>query len=390
MKAVVLHHNLNNPGGEAALAIHTIESLHKMGYEVDLVTVQKPNFEIIFKTYGRRLPIKNVRYLFPFKINYLGIYQRLLTFAFRYSYFDDADIIINTNGDNLPYNVPYRIVCMLYVHFPISLLTSQGFSNTKYNRSKLWKTYYKPYQLMAKALIKRALARSNVILANSVFTKNALAMAYPGIKANVLYPPVDIDRFSAAYHSKSREAKVLIISRFSPEKQLDKIISLAQIVDNNITFQLIGLLSPANRQYFNSIRERIKHHGLQHRIILTPNATNEELIQAMSLCSTYLHTMEGEHFGISIIEAMAAGLTPIVPSYGGCTEIIPSHYHYSTLEGAARRISIAISERGHEKIEYFHNLAHQFSLSRFTEKLQQFIYSSSDGRKKVFSPKKHW
>ena len=381
MKAVVLHHNLNNPGGEAALAINTIESLHKIGYDVDLVTVQKPNFDIIHKTYGIKLPIENVRYIFPFKINYLGVYQRLLTFAFKYSYFDDVDIIINTNGDNLPYNVPHRIICMLYIHFPISLLTSQEFSN-KYNRSRLWKTYYRPYQILAKVLINRALARSNIILANSVFTKNALTKAYPGIEACVLYPPVDIERFAAAYHSKkSREKKVLIISRFSPEKQLDKIIKVAQIVGNDISFQLIGLLSPSNRQYFNSLQQRIKDHGLQFKVKLTPNATNEELIEVMSSCSTYLHTMEGEHFGISIIEAMAAGLTPIVPSYGGCSEIVPSRYQYNTPEDAARKISNVISERDQQNTEYFHNLAQQFSLSKFTGELQRFIRSSSQSKK---------
>ena len=31
----------------------------------------------------------------------------------------------------------------------------------------------------------------------------------------------------------------------------------------------------------------------------------------------YLHTMPYEHFGISIVEAMAAGLVPVVPRSGG-------------------------------------------------------------------------
>ena len=73
--------------------------------------------------------------------------------------------------------------------------------------------------------------------------------------------------------------------------------------------------------------------------MLTPNASNEELIDSMSKSMIYLHTMFGEHFGVSIIEAMAAGLVPIVPAYGGCSEIVPADHQYDTLEEAADHIA---------------------------------------------------
>ena len=389
MKALVLHHNLNSPGGEAAVALYTIESLHKIGYDVDLVTLQKPDLQTINMTYGRSLPLRNVRYLFPFKLNYLGIYQRLLIAAPIVRCCDDVDIVVNTNGDNLPYNIPNEILSMLYIHFPISLFTSVEYQNNKYNRSPLWKIYFKPYQSITNALMKRALSKSNIVLANSIFTRRALGKAYPGLEADVLYPPVDIDRFSTAYRSRSREPKVLVISRFTPEKGIDKILSLAKILDNRISFQVIGSLTPANRSYFNSIHKSIKDYELQHKIILTPNATNEELVEAMSYCSAYFHTKEGEHFGVSILEAMAAGLTPIVPSFGGCSEIVPSRYQYSTIGEAAERISTAISDSDPDKSEYFRNLAQEFSLTRFTERLQQFILLGINNKKKVSSAHLH-
>ncbi len=78
LKAVVIHHTLNSPGGESSFAIETIHSLSKLGYDIELVTVQKPNLELISKTYGKELPVKNIRFISPFKMNYFGIYQRLL------------------------------------------------------------------------------------------------------------------------------------------------------------------------------------------------------------------------------------------------------------------------------------------------------------------------
>ena len=79
MKAVVIHHTLNSTGGESSFAIETIYSLSKLGYDVELVTVQKPDLKLITKTYGKELPVKKIRSIIPFKINVFGIYQRLLT-----------------------------------------------------------------------------------------------------------------------------------------------------------------------------------------------------------------------------------------------------------------------------------------------------------------------
>jgi alpha-1,2-mannosyltransferase len=380
LKALVLHHNLNSAGGEASLAVHMIESLHNIGYEVDLMTVQKPDLEFIADINGKRPPLKNIKYLIPFKINCLGVYQRLIAAMPVRSNLEDTDIIVSTSGDTLPYDVPPHVVCILYIHFPVLLRNM----NHKYNQSVLWKTYFKPYQVLGKALSKKALVRSNIVLANSYFTQDALAKAY-GIKSSVLYPPVDIERFSTAYHSRSRERKVLVLSRFSPEKRIEKIISLSQMVTNATSFEVVGSVTPMNRYYFNSLLEKIKDHGLQDKIKLTPNASNDELIEAMSSCNVYLHAMDGEHFGISIIEAMAAGLIPVVPSYGGCKEIVPSQYHYNTLEEAAEKISIASTDIDHGKIDYFNNIARQFSLQRFTENLKDFIQPISKKQEAMYS-----
>ncbi len=49
--------------------------------------------------------------------------------------------------------------------------------------------------------------------------------------------------------------------------------------------------------------------------------------------------MIGEHFGVSIAEAMSAGLVPIVPAYSGSSEILPTEYQYHTLQEAADYIA---------------------------------------------------
>jgi hypothetical protein len=58
VKAVVIHHTLNSPGGESTVAIETIESLYELGYDIELITVQKPNLEDLAKIYGKRIHIR--------------------------------------------------------------------------------------------------------------------------------------------------------------------------------------------------------------------------------------------------------------------------------------------------------------------------------------------
>ena len=49
--------------------------------------------------------------------------------------------------------------------------------------------------------------------------------------------------------------------------------------------------------------------------------------------------MIGDHFGVSVVEAIAAGLIPVVPNKGGPSEFVPQRYQFATLEQAAEIIA---------------------------------------------------
>ena len=371
MKAVVLHHTLNSRGGESSFAIETINTLSRLGYDIELITVQKPNLEIISKTYGKMPPIKSTKYISPFGLNCFGIYQRLLTTISSLK-LEPSDIVINTNGNSLPFKIPPNILCILYIHFPAFLQTSSEYYNNKYKKSLFWNAYFKPYQIMTHLLTKRALKRSNIIFTNSKFTKNAIKKVYPSFDPQVIYPPVDLERFSSCLRSNSRDNQVLVISRFSPEKQLEKAIFIAKIL-NNTKFIIIGNLLTANQPYFKHLQKMIHDYGLTYRIKLIPNAAKDEMMNAMSTSMIYLHTMNGEHFGISIVEAMAAGLIPVVPSYGGCSEIVPREYQYTDIKDASDCISKNIEQYDNTKRQSVHAIAKQFSTDNFRRSMKHSI-----------------
>jgi glycosyltransferase involved in cell wall biosynthesis len=374
-KAVVIHHTLNSLGGETTVAIETIESLYELGYEVELVTVQPPDLDRLTESYGKKIHIARIKSLLPFKLNYFGVYQRLLTMLSSID-FKDSDVVINTHGDALPYRISGNVPYLLYLHFPRFLMNSTGnYGSNKYRKSLFWRAYFKPYSIIAHSLAMRATTRSNLILTNSKFSREAIREAFPGVQPYVLYPPVDTERFSSAYNhpTDSREATVLVVSRFSPEKRIENAIKIAHLLGGKIKFQIIGSLAPANRAYFKRLQQMIQTYSLSQTVTLTPNASNQELIDSMSKSIVYLHTMIGEHFGVSIVEAMAAGLVPVVPAYGGCSEIVPIEHQYHTLEQAADHIAKNTKYADDEKRVKMHEISRQFSPNNFRTAMRIYI-----------------
>ena len=374
-KAVVIHHTLNTLGGETTVAIETIESLYELGYEVEFVTVQPPDLNSISRAYGKKIHIGSIKSLLPFKLNYFGVYQRLLTMLSSID-LKNSEVVINTHGDALPYRISGATPYLLYLHFPTFLMSSTAsYASNKYRKSLFWKAYFKPYTLITQFLAMRAMTRSSVILTNSAFSREAIREAFADVHPYVLYPPVNTERFSRAYRQpiNAREVKVLVVARFSPEKQIENAITVAHLLGGSIKFHIVGSLTPANRPYFKMLQNMIKTYGLTQTVTLTPNASNEELVDAMSKSMIYFHTMIGEHFGVSIVEAMAAGLVPIVPSYGGCCEIVPSGYQYHTLQEAADYIAKNAKIADDEKRMQMHNIAKQFSPDNFRKAMKQYI-----------------
>ncbi len=53
--------------------------------------------------------------------------------------------------------------------------------------------------------------------------------------------------------------------------------------------------------------------GLADYIRFEINASLDTLLYIMRESSVYFHPMIGDHFGVSVVEAIAAGLIPVVP-----------------------------------------------------------------------------
>jgi glycosyltransferase involved in cell wall biosynthesis len=86
----------------------------------------------------------------------------------------------------------------------------------------------------------------------------------------------------------------------------------------------------------------------------------------LAAAKVYLHTMVGEHFGISIVEAMASGCIPVSHNSGGMVEFVPSQNRYETIEQAAEKIDAEIVGWSNGKTVEPKRIAEQFSIKNFS------------------------
>jgi len=102
------------------------------------------------------------------------------------------------------------------------------------------------------------------------------------------------------------------------------------------------------------------------------NVSLYKLLSIMREAKVYFHPMRGESFGMSVVEAMATGLVPIVPDVGGPTEFVSHEYHFNTLEQAAQIISCALHLPHEERIQISSSV-HKFSIFNYITGFQHVV-----------------
>ena len=364
MIASVVHTSLNARGGGERLAVATIKALSSIGIEVELATVEKPNMALIHDAYGRTIE-SDVK-----KIKTLGLFHNLA-----------SDITINTHGDMLPFfrHDFTKRNSIVYCHYPIAghlmecsdpdyeiVLRNICLSTmAEKSRNAYFKVAKKAYTDMM---------TNSTILTNSEFSRKAIMKTF-GVDSTVLYPPVDTDAFRGALASDVKDDSILVISRFHPSKKIENAISLARLlVRDNIGkhMTIVGNISPDGIGYFNYLRRLVKQCGVADFVRFEVNAKFERLLDLMRRAKVYVHPLPGEPFGISTVEAMSAGLVPVVPDIGGHTEFVPERYQFHTLGQGVEAVAAALDVPFSECIKISQS-TQKYSTANYVKEFQRIV-----------------
>lgn len=151
----------------------------------------------------------------------------------------------------------------------------------------------------------RAAQQDNHLLAISNWTASQIKR-YWGREAQVIHPPVDVERFAPA---KEREDFYLLVSRLVPYKMAYQIVSAF----NRLTLPLVVVGNGPELARISKIAgSNIKLLGYQPDSIVTDLMNRAKAFVYMAI----------EDFGIAMAEAQAAGCPVIAYDRGGAAEIV--------------------------------------------------------------------
>lgn len=159
---------------------------------------------------------------------------------------------------------------------------------------------------------------------NSKFTKDIVNKSWP-ISGEVIYPPVSIGEFKPLKKKK----QIISVGRFAnnkSKKQLVLIKAFNTLNEDGWSLHLAGGFMEGDRDYINELKDLARGT----KVYFYENASIAQLKKLYGEGSIYWHATgfeetdpkKMEHFGITTVEAMAAGCVPIVINLGGQPEIV--------------------------------------------------------------------
>lgn len=225
----------------------------------------------------------------------------------------------------------------------------------------------------------------NLAIYNSNFTKEIIEKTWP-IKGEVLYPPVDISNIKPL----TKKKQILNVGRFfgflKTKKHNEMIIAFKEIFDSKKisgwSLHLAGSAGEGDQTYIDQLRSLAK--GLP--VYFYPNISYKDLLKLYGESSIYWHAAglnetdpaKMEHFGITTVEAMAAGCVPVVINKGGQVEIVEHDQSGLLWDNAndLKEMTINLINNTNKRVRLSKNAilrASLFSKEKFSQSIQKLV-----------------
>lgn len=239
-----------------------------------------------------------------------GLWQILLANWLTRARHSDYDLVFNSN--NLLEGLNPAAYYIHYVYYPLPTYSRELADS----RRPVW---LQVYARLFDWLLRRGDTASadDPVLVISQFTRDALVDVYPAFegRVQVIYPPA-FDGFMN--DNPVRERRCISVGSFAPVKrQLEQLEIARRLPD--IEFWLVGNIKSA--RYYRACQQYAARHRLTN-VQFKPDLPGDALQEALEHALFFLHTMQNEHFGICVVEAIAAGCMPVVHRSGGPREIV--------------------------------------------------------------------
>lgn len=243
-----------------------------------------------------------------------------------------APVVVESVG--FPFIYPLLSVCGVrtaaYVHYPVissdmirrihqreaSFNNNAAIANNRFlSLAKLW--YYRAF-----ALCYRTVGWfPAVVMTNSSWTDDHIRRLWQR-QTFILYPPCGIKDLKCTTVSSLREPWIVSIGQFRPEKnhalQIRAFAAALPKLPAGVKLILMG--GARNREDLERVRalqQLASDVGASHAVEFRVSRSFSELREVVSRSLIGLHAMTDEHFGIVVVEYLAAGCIALAHNSGG-------------------------------------------------------------------------
>lgn len=216
---------------------------------------------------------------------------------------------------------------IFYVHFPLRALSRYARYYGEFSFGIY--LYDKILSLLATILEDYKYLDKIRVYANSSFTAKEFEKIYC-IKPEVMNPTISIHE-DFKYFGEKKENIIVTIGRITPQKgQLRLIIAIKNMKNllkkSGWKVLIIGRYNRdifgIKKRYLNKLKKYIRKFSLGDIVEIKLNVSLKELTTILKKSKIYVHTMIGEHFGISAYETKEAGCILVLPEKSGAWEDI--------------------------------------------------------------------
>lgn len=195
-------------------------------------------------------------------------------------------------------------------------------------------------------------------------------------KIKVIYNGVDLDRFNMPIHVFDGTVHICFVGRITEGKGIHHTLKALEGLPGNIQwdFSVYG-----DGPYLDVLREMQSSSNVRNNVEFYGNCNN--VPAALKNADVFVHScIEDEGFGISVVEAMAAGKICIVSNSGGLLEIVDDEvngmlFEQGNINDLRRVIQKVLSNINHwEYLEkQARTKAKQFSIENYTMEMDGYL-----------------
>lgn len=303
MKTAIFYNFLDNIGGAERLCLIMAQKLNADIYTTnyDPDKIKRMGFgDIKIKSIGQvpiNAPFRQEATLWRFKrLNLGNRYDR---------YIIAGDWAVSASANHK--------IDLMYVHSPIREIWDLNNYVKKNIVPRLTQPVFTWWTKRQRRLNQYFFNRVETVVCNSQNVAKRIKK-YLNREAVVIYPPIDTKK----YHFIETGDFWLSVNRLIWHKQIEKQLEVFRLLPEE---RLIIVGSYEKSHHFKQYAQKIEHLKPDN-VTIKSWVPEEELIELYGRCIGFLTTALNEDFGLTAVEAMAAGKAVIAPRQGGYKETI--------------------------------------------------------------------